>query len=1456
MAGNHAFITQIVAPAANLGAPPVAVPVLPPTSNHFALLLSCGHIAGATAAMLAGNVHVPQHLRVAVAIVQHQRQYMNNYLLFFAQAACLLTGENPDGMTEEDGRDQYITSDAFVDDLVAAALSAMGGAGFVPSAVRVDMYFTTESVNGDVPDDEMVTVATGPMMVQYYHVPLVRKGLNVACATHQLLVENMRDRRDDFVRYLDELPDVEDSDRVLGMLVGAVVWATPTEASVFGHGTVETSGVVDVSRGDGSDQRCILRAILAGLDPYVRAETDATAWEFARVRYQGAKADVNAAEKARALKYTDEEEDPSPAALSAAVTGIDVATELARQQRVPLKGPEMTARQREPYRTRSVTVRVNKAVELALKGQHAVVNGAHPFFLKAQPINAVTVEFIRAQVPAVAVQFWGRTVQGGASLNYRDPRATLDFLNKGGIVLNLLCSDGHVVAMKSLTTVCARIRASNQRIMCSLCGMSFPHRDDRALTSQRTLLWKHAATGCPVRDPIRMPPPLSLRNLRQLTARESRARWPSRVVAYCDVAPVSSGSAATSTKTAFVLVVGLDLPVWLRAGPRPVDKTRFLLPRLSDTTAVASLTETLERFSFGSLMGTSTTTVISDLYLQRLQPFFDARVSEPWTLDIPDVFEELTSQPVANLLLSVVNSWSPILYPKLINISDTDKFCDFCHLSLSQPSRWQQQIRHGSSLSVSVPPPTQTVHDNEESDVESVDGYAGLDTHVPDSDHELHETVVSMACPVTGNGLWVHKDCCKAATRPDWGGPLLTIDVASDEALKLLLSLACLPKSIASFGGVPPTVQMGGSPETVRGFRCILPIMYDTRTRKPSHLNVFFRGPAAFVATLDKKPPVVATPADVLAAAHKMFQWADKEHRVNGLFPLAFPTRIAASRALLLDTDGSTPIPTSLVSHKSLEFYSRMTQSGRMVTGSAVVTVDQTAPKDPSAPRTDMITYLDVRAMYPAMLLHNLPCQEHTDHAFQLPPVLDDAMTLLMELNPDYPGSPIVSVEVSGHWPASTHEHLRQFPPTFSRVLVTPDMWTPFQRLRFGISKAAPPQARVVAHFLPVVKHPVFVFELQRWVKLGFEVTALGEARSCHGARWAAKFAIGMQKTRMYAEQTGDTALAASVKICSNSAIGSLTLRTQDHTVLKSVLTEDLAVETPLETGSKRAREGKTVRRIKHANDVHFTGRVFRSGDVTFIEKTLRSTVHTGQTVAGLAVRARARCAQLDMFYGFQSRPGILSIFPGAVVLYANIDSIVAKVSLPEHLRYDPTPGSPRNDVSLYTDVRVALHDKLKHMMDPSNSVDIFSRACFTCPQQQVDLNETASKNGGQWGFVRDDTGGAEINALVVNAPNRWAFKLCNGSTTLKGLPEHLSHTSIGRYIADWVGGVLPEDGEPELDTGSHPGPRSSSAGTCKWGNRACVVAPSGKQWPFGCQVQECLDALADTAVVSDLRWD
>jgi len=283
-----------------------------------------------------------------------------------------------------------------------------------------------------------------------------------------------------------------------------------------------------------TDGRCLARAIVTALDPLVYACSDAALVSMRRKAEDAARAVSIKCARAIDRATTDP-------ARAAATVAYDIALERCAQASAARERAEAAALKAgwhvRPtgaadgagiYRAKARWSTIEEALSKAYAGAHSDVDFSPLLFQSPVIIDASTVLAVRSAFKdgaEVAVQFWGVGTDERIALVFPDPRATLDFLDKGGRVINIFYGYCHASAIRSVTACCnhrshrgAGEPGADGRVYCPLCG----YHESNGVVGGAWELMKHAERGCEDAQAV-LPAPLSEGNRVQLGRTQAAA---------------------------------------------------------------------------------------------------------------------------------------------------------------------------------------------------------------------------------------------------------------------------------------------------------------------------------------------------------------------------------------------------------------------------------------------------------------------------------------------------------------------------------------------------------------------------------------------------------------------------------------------------------------------------------------------------------------------------------------------------------------------------------------------------------------------------------------------------------------------------------------------------------------------------------------------------------------------
>ena len=1336
-----------------------------------------------------------------------------------------------------------------VDDLVAGAMAALHG-NFQRCGVRIDFWFTTREAG--VPATHY-SIPHARLNGLIREVPRLFQGLRAVAGNVGQLRECCSHALARFKQEIARMPITLGSNRVLDRLVSAQVWAVPRSAAgaqlVAGIIHMRKAGYVDEGAGavlvDGEpvlsyelyasrgiilnwperkDSLCIARAIMTGLDPILESRSDANLYVILSEALQGARAVLRSHQRklidacGHLSTVLKERHETNIALTNKRIEDLEAKLVLARrsltaqQRHVRVAGEDCRAKLR--YRT------IEGNLQAAFRGTHPLIDFSKTtFFNRAQPVNAETVDIIRSCVrPGVKLklQFWGIGMEDKVGLNYPADGANLSFLESGGRVINLLVAYRHASYLVDIGGACNHKPTGNQTAgfarSRSYCGLCGAH-GSKGNAGDQLRVYDHQLKGCPVQSRMVLTSPLSASNRRQLDRRDFAALNRSLTL---------STLCGDNDAVCAVLLINRPNSSQLSAWERT--KSEELV------------------YSTSASHGDATTQLL----------------------------QHMAQKSVADELLALLHHYTPKNPEQLSTLREvrpSESTCFGCQLPVTGPSRWKLQ-----SMATAFKPPAAVAApglEAEDSDAESVDeedvDLDGVTASVGDASGESREdcTPVEHHCHASGAVYWAHADCNSFMRQ---SSNTLKIEVTTRLTMALVVAVCFSRSFIESFlDGRPPTLSKREGIVKKVSIRVLCtpraPWAFEIAARRANgaseaeaaapvtrYLTIEFRSIDAMLPSLDL---ILADPATMAEVhAKELVSWAEREFSRTRLWAPAFSTSVGYARGCLHDSASRSLGPgmsaTSLVSEESLANVKRMTVGGMMVMGEHVET-ELEAPLD----RSRAILYLDATSAYPFQMRRFLPLREDADA------LTHDFSTTLVE-GLSWLDAPLVDelverVEVWGAFPDALHASLGALPPTYSRVETRSTDLSRFQRLHMSLDVSDSPTVRTVGHFFPLVGAVMFKRSAKILRRLGFEFSKLGKVFATPASPWALEFSREAEACRRAAAARGDKVAVADIKQVMVSVIGALNIDASKYTRFKVVKQYD-EMEDPAALESSRMTSAERI-----ADDPRFTLRSFTAGDTVLYEMDPVRTTHRQQTLANVFIMEMQRCDMLEKWYGSETQKGLKELFPSARICYGNTDSLIVD------LRTTPGLG--------FADVRHELLFKAAEWLDISN-VPATSTFFSTLPDDLKPLLDTVKDNAGKWGCWKEETGMAGIEAIVVNGPNRWGFRVIQLDSdtlpehkgdykqdVLKSIPrvwkEAETPPTLEEFAASWLGKDLPEApplpprlGTIDKDLGTLAEIPVQRRHVSPWGNQACIVSrtPPYKQWPLGSKVPEALACVAGTA--------
>ena len=748
--------------------------------------------------------------------------------------------------------------------------------------------------------------------------------------------------------------------------------------------------------------------------------------------------------------------------------------------------------------------------------------------------------------------------------------------------------------------------------------------------------------------------------------------------------------------------------------------------------------------------------------------------------------------------------------------------CIGCHRPVWKPSLWKEQ---------SAEAPCEPFVEAEDDASDGEQSESEDETQEPPLEHTAEPFVVHH-CHATGLCAAAHVDC-NACIRQSVSR--LHIETTSLAVLAKVATLACTRSFVEEVceGRLPRIAIREGRIRSVTLKVAGLPRADKTRTLVVPYLTLTFRSPDAMLPQYDAADGIFI---------EQLIRTAEANFAATHLWMPSFHTSISYARGVLHDYAARGGYyATSIVSADSFASAKRITPGGILLLGERV----ESSPLSDAEREYKGRFYFDINSSYPVQLQRwALPLYEHLDrrtHDFSsdLAKGIEFIRTTSLE------GDNVERVEISGYWPDELHADLKAFPPVFQRIAVVPAMLSRFQRVHMGLHMDDAPQMRSVGHLLPVDGAVVFLRMAKLWQRLGMVFTKIGVVWSTPAEFWGREFSKDMEAKRRAAAAAGDKATVAAVKQVCNSVIGSLNVDASKFTTI-----------LPHKAYEEEA-EHKMTTSEKFADNPRFTLRSWSLGDCTLYELEQARVVHKQQTLAALFIQVMAQCDLLELWYGGGRfvKIGIKKLLDNPVILYGNTDSLFIEVTCP------PCPPHQR-------DIRGCVADRLYGLLDLSNvpASSTFWKSCEYYPR--------ASDTAGKWGMLKEETGFAGIEAMVVNGPNRYGFRILqsdtdtlpehrgNGKDVLKSLPRAWKNAEDAPTLEDfWASWLCEEERPPPLhpirilrSAGDNIGDlvevELSRARVSPWGNAHCIVSRTAPypQWPIGCKLPEAVACVNGTA--------
>ena len=1377
-------------------------------------------------------------------------------------AAMMFFGADGEGFDEDDTT-AYLNGDFYEDLYEAIHARRFRGAPPQRYRLKVQIMYTVRQVLPNGPSVPQTLM--GPAVVD---LPRIWSSNEKTISTDENLADFCGNAQEDFRTYMEQYLGEDGSGYAFDKLVACYIWAIRTQDPGNAGGAVYGGRVKGTAMWDGStnpfprvlwashglvpnwpekkDSMCIARAVMSGLDPYHDASSGANIVNICTNAVEGAKTWLLYAQRTaskptvsdvvRANRSATVER--AHAALATATTALADATTLVRSNpRRMIRTADIKAGR---FQSTSRFLSIEQQLGLALRGAHPVMDFRSDYWREPQTLSSETLARLQSAVclgQLVKFQLWAIGNCGTIGLAYADETATLDFLLKGGILINLLFAERHCSLIRTVSACCnhqvfvsdpsdPRLRAGYavNRSICDLCG----HHVTSTHAGFKWRIFEHQRAGCSRVAGAKLLSANSPNNRRQLTRYQYTTKMRSLVSAVWDADPT---------------VACLDMRARLCTGWLPLQLSSYCAEGAEQWADIR------KRYSH-----------VHSALLPFAEPIHTARslvaVGEHSTRDFWFEFARTENADEILAALHYVGPRSATALQTLL-AQDPDgsaSVCYGCKLPVTGPSRWDMQeaedIRRGTVTEEQDPDDDSAdlEYDPDANDAATVASAAASYIPDPACKHVVHH------CHATGECFYAHHDC-NSFMRQSTNA--LTIEVTTPEAMAAAVEVLFSAEFIEErLGGIPPTLgEVEGDvsrivfkvPASTRGLhRDEIARLKATAeaegapfneasaraTRIKRVLTVTLRPRKAMLRGDDLVEFTPTTPsATARAATHHdtLLSLAETEFAATGLWPPGFPTYISYSMGVLLSYAAMalppTVTPTSLSNPLSFQSAKALVTGGRIVMGDDV----EWEPR-PVEDRTRYRMYSDTTAAYPAQMIRwKLPCLEGDDRLvanFFGSETPEAALEFLAA--DDIEGDLVRRYEVWGAFPPELHAKYNSLPPQYSRIHVTGDMLSAFQRVAMDKGRTSSFGDRVVGHFFPFTGNVLFSRELKLLVKLGFVVERIGRVFETPASFWGREFAQTMQRRRRAAKARGDTAEEDAVKALSNSVIGALA---KDPSRYKKLLTEKgyrppraakvsavaaaaataAAATVEMDDDSLDALdadadsydadndedpflEAFSGRVARAADDPRFTLRILKGGDCVFLEYSRASWVHTAQTLAFAFIQAMARVDLVAKVFGGEGAPGIRDVFPAARIGYGCTDSLCIDISL-----------TPADIAAGKTDARVEYFRAFQHRVDASNipATSTFWDA-FSADELPA-VKAYVHEHAGEWGRDKDETCGAGIEWMLENGPNRWYLRV--GQTArdtpakylgednrdiLKSLPKSAKNQFKAEDVArSWYGAPL-----------------------------------------------------------------
>lgn len=1144
------------------------------------------------------------------------------------------------------------------------------------------------------------------------------------------------------------------------------------------------------------DECCVARSIVTALDPVVETWLDVHPLSILSRALEGSRKRHTAMQKL--LDSCTESTNPRVRLNRTRATFL--AGQAVRKVEVRMRDvASMLETQGRKEKSDSADIRsrytsIERSLMAAFKGDSGVqICLSDPMFKSSLPLKLEVLEHLRAAVRSSKppIKFTFWAPTDEQKIGViYTDRPTLEFVLNGGRVVNLLFAERHCSLIRSVNACTNHDTRHSLRLICPLCG----HHVAANTTESAWRIYQHQERKCSRLEGMKFADPTSGRNLRQLDRHEYRAF----------MRPALMGTLASfmafGTEEGGASKVSASVGLWAALPGADYNTVRWLGMPLQDTPDKA-----WEEVRKARFMHTADTTTIGTA-LESAAPFLS--VTEGEEDPVLHVLQALLAKEVLENICAQLDFKCPA-HPDAKREAALSDVCYFCDLPLDQPSKWTRQAaRHADA----VPARTEDALEDEDAPEEE-------DSVEPLLEDDVARTVT---CRTSGAVFAGHAVCAKYVELRLVPSVVLLVD--TQETLARCAEVLCSKEVIETVAG--------GRMPSLSSYDAGLGVLELRASCSKGDVVLQFRTRATMFA----KPRVEELSMEeddaqkkALRMAEELVDMCEYNYKTARLFPLAFPTFISFSRGVLYRSiqtkleDGLAP--TTLVTKAGYDHASRLLTGGRIVLGEFV----EWPPLEFTPTKHRFL--FDFTAEYPSQLLRPLPCFEHLDalvHDFTHS--LTEGIRFIKETPCDN-SNHILRVEVSGAFPPELHGVLGKLCPVQSRMLVKGKHLSLYQRTQFGMDPEMEIGVRSVAHFFPVEKTVVFLRTAKLWERLGFLFTEVATVYKTPAAPWAEAFATTMQTRRRLAAVRGDAKEVEATKLLSNSVIGSLNMNPSKFTNLvchKTYIAED---------GARMSTEDQLN------DDPRFTLREHEIGDLSVYEFYKRSWWHKAQTLTFAYIQEMARCDLLELWYGNEKQEGLKDFFPEATIGYGCTDSLCVELELSEWGRKN-----------LFSDVRHELLARWGDRFDTSN-VPLESTFWTTMPERLKTWALPArERNQGKWGSIKDETALAGIHYLIVNGPNRWAYRTnadveadSSSRDVLKSLPRAWEgHYTVEDYAASWY--AQPEESMPvPLPVLDKHGKELKRKAVSLWANTSCIVSrtPPFCQWPLGSQAPEAQKALS-----------